>query len=321
MKLDETIKKQITRIRQEIRESNNLKEKSKDKTTIGKQYPSLNKPAKPAPDIRTTLTALSHIRECAISDLFDDDDSINDMNIEEDDNHFFDNLRHANMVSVHGGIWDDEDTIDIQATYRFALKCVHEGKYFGISDGGADSCILGSIAHVINRTKRYARLVGYDPSTTQSERVPIVSAYIKTKDKFGKIVLLLIHEAPYLAHSPTTLLSEYQIREYGKVIDSCAETHVVSSNPRLMGKQRFEVNEEVHIPMVDRGAIMGIEILPYEENDENLYPIHEITSKASWVPVRYRNYNNSDDTSTTVTPESHNTLIAAPLQHMLQLLQ
>ena len=44
MELDDNIKKQITRIGQEIRENKDLKEKSKDKTTIGKQYPSLNKP-------------------------------------------------------------------------------------------------------------------------------------------------------------------------------------------------------------------------------------------------------------------------------------
>jgi hypothetical protein len=105
--------------------------------------------------------------------------------------------------------------------------------------------------------KLFARLVGYDPDTTQSARVPIASGYIKTKIE-GNFILLLINEAPYLAHSPTTLLSEYQIREYGKVIDSCVETHVVSLDPRLMGKQPLEINEEMHIPMEDRGAIMGI---------------------------------------------------------------
>jgi hypothetical protein len=44
VKLDDNIKKQIIQIRQEIRESKDLKEKSKDKAAIGKQYPSLNKP-------------------------------------------------------------------------------------------------------------------------------------------------------------------------------------------------------------------------------------------------------------------------------------
>jgi hypothetical protein len=89
MKLDENIKKQIVRIPQEIRESKESKEKSTEKTTIGKQYPSL---AKSEQDVQQTMSALSYIRECAVSDLFDDDDSLGDMDI--DDDNCFENMRH-----------------------------------------------------------------------------------------------------------------------------------------------------------------------------------------------------------------------------------
>jgi hypothetical protein len=290
MKLDENIKKQIVCIQQEIRESKESKEKSTEKTIIGKQYPSL---AKPEQDVRQAMTALSYIRECVVSDLFDNDDSLVDIDINDDD--IFEHIRHVKMVSVHGEFWDENDTIDIQANFRVAYKCVQGGKFYAISDGGADSCILGSSAHMINLTERFARLVGYDLDTTQSARVPIASGYIKTKFN-GNFVLLLINEAPYLAHSPTTLLSEHQIREYGKVIDSCAETHVVSSNPRLIGKQRLEISAESHIPMEDRGAIMGIPIFQYEEDDDTQYPIHEIASNSTWVPYRYRHHQISADT-------------------------
>jgi hypothetical protein len=112
MKLDENIKKHIVRIRQEIRESKEVKEKSKEKTVIGKQYPSLDKSEQ---DVRQTMTALSYIRECAVSDLFDDEDSLGDMDIDNDD--FFENMRHIKMVSVHGEFWDDTDNIDIQANF------------------------------------------------------------------------------------------------------------------------------------------------------------------------------------------------------------
>jgi hypothetical protein len=57
---------------------------------------------------------------------------------------------------------------------------------------------------------------------------------------------------------------------------------------------------------------MGIQILLYEENDDHRYPIHGITSKATWVPFRYRNSPIPEDTSTlTVTSRSILTLIAA----------
>ena len=96
-------------------------------------------------------------------------------------------------------------------------------------------------AFVISYAKRFARLVGYDPTSTKSARVPIVSAYLKTRLASGVIVLLLVHEAPYLAHSPTTLLSEYQIRQHGLVVDSCSIDHVLCSDPLLYGKKRLEL--------------------------------------------------------------------------------
>jgi hypothetical protein len=167
MKLDENIKKQIVRIRLEIRESKESKGKSTEKTTIGKQYPSL---AKPEQDVRQTMAALSYIRECAVSDLFDDDDSLGDMDINDDI--FLENMRHIKMVSVHGEFWNETDTIDIQANFRVAYKCVQGGKLYAISDGGADSCILGGSAHMINLAKCFARLVGYDPDTTQLAKGP-----------------------------------------------------------------------------------------------------------------------------------------------------
>ncbi|OEU17110.1 hypothetical protein FRACYDRAFT_237518 [Fragilariopsis cylindrus CCMP1102] len=307
-KLDEPLKKQITRIQQEIRDEQRKKPKdtSKDKASIGQQYPTLNKPPL---DVRKTLTAIQCIQELGISGLLDDDESI-DEEMEDYEDEFINEICNINMASVYGEFYDDEDTIDIKANYRLAYKCVHEGKIFGISDGGADSCILGKHAHVINRTKRYVRLVGYDPATTQSDRVPIVSAYLKTKDQSGDIILLLIHESPYLAHSSTTLLSEYQIREYGKVIDSCSTSHVHRSNPRVMGLQRLEINEDIHVPMEDRGAIMGIQILPYEEGDDSRYNIHEIVSKSPWLPQRYRYKDFPEDISSNVTSESQTTITA-----------
>lgn len=38
-------------------------------------------------------------------------------------------------------------------------------------------------------------------------------------------ILIKVHKAPYLESSPVTLLSEYQIHEYGLVIDSVATKH------------------------------------------------------------------------------------------------
>ena len=120
--------------------------------------------------------------------------------------------------------------------------------------------MLGANAEVVAHTGRYATLVGYDPKHTRSNRIPIVTAYVKVKAHNGIPVLLKINEAVYNEGSPVTLLSEYQIRDHGYVVDSVAAKH--RSSQTTFGTQRLVLNNLIHIPFEDRGGIMGFEILP-----------------------------------------------------------
>ena len=142
------------------------------------------------------------------------------------------------------------------------------------------------MARVVHYTGRYAHLVGYDPADTRSSKIPIVTADLKVKAHNGIPVILRIHETPYNQHSPITLLSEYQIRETGLVIDSVASKH--KSSNKEFGKQRFELNDVVHVPFEDRGGLMGFEILPYEQGDEDRYDVFEITHSTKWTPARFK---------------------------------
>ena len=121
----------------------------------------------------------------------------------------------------------------------------------------------------------------YDPQSTRSKRIPIVTAYLKTiEPNSGFPVLLKINEAPFHSNNPITLISEYQVREHGYVIDSVATKHKKGDN--AWGTQRLELSKDIHIPFVDRGGIMGFEILPitkddFDENGEPLYDVFELT--------------------------------------------
>ena len=84
-------------------------------------------------------------------------------------------------------------------------------QYFAISDRGADFCIVGQNATVVSHTGQFATLVGYDPTTTKSQHLPIVTAYLKAKAQNNVPVLLKMNEAVYNQGSPIMLLSEYQI--------------------------------------------------------------------------------------------------------------
>ena len=185
----------------------------------------------------------------------------------------------------------DKD-LEIRAHFEYAELYKDSPKIYAISDGGADSCVLGKHAHVIHETGRYATLVGYDPQSTRSKRIPIVTAYLKTiEPNSGFPVLLKINEAPFHSNNPITLISEYQVREYGYVIDSVATKHKKGDN--AWGTQRLESSKDIHIPFVDRGGIMGFEILPitkddFDENGEPLYDVFELTGPKQWTPARFR---------------------------------
>ena len=128
---------------------------------------------------------------------------------------------------------DDEDMetyglmvhtqLNVYANFGKASSFTKAGlAYF---DSGADSCILGKDAFMTSYAGRHANLVGYNPSSTKTKSVPICSGYIKVKSQVGIPVVLHIHEASFLETMPFCLLSEYQIRDYGLIIDSTAPQH------------------------------------------------------------------------------------------------
>ena len=74
-------------------------------------------------------------------------------------------------------------------------------------------------------------------------------------------------------------------------MDSFSEHHFKS--PSVKGTQTLYLGNEVEIPMVDRGGIMGMQVLPIDEDfdldsvDPNL-DVFELTSLEHWVPSQFR---------------------------------
>ena len=100
------------------------------------------------------------------------------------------------------------DFIEVRAHSEYGNHPSFIDNVYAISDGGADSCILGKNAKVLSYTGRYANLVGYDPNTTRTDKFPIVTALIKARSSSEghHSVLLKINEAPYNPSSPITLV-------------------------------------------------------------------------------------------------------------------
>ena len=106
--------------------------------------------------------------------------------------------------------------------------------------------------------------------------VPIVTAIIKARSNVpGQVpILLKINRAPINKNSPIALISEYQVREYDIVIDSVAKKHQSSNG--TYDTQLFQVSADVSIKFEDKGGLLGFELLPIEDGDEEIYEMFEM---------------------------------------------
>jgi hypothetical protein len=95
----------------------------------------------------------------------------------------------------------------------------------------------------------------------------------------GIPVFLKVTEAVYYQDNPITLLSKYQIRKYGFVIDSVAKKHRKSSTN--MGSQQFVLSQHLLVPFDDRQGITDF------HNSKPLYDVFEITGAAKWTSSQF----------------------------------
>jgi hypothetical protein len=228
------------------------------------QYPSTM--AKLQSDIESTLNSLNALQ-------LDDDDTDDEI------------LYSMNTISIIPN--DHELRINMDIVDFYMNNMTTSDTIYGLSDGGANSCLLGQKCKVVSYTGRAATLVGYKPGSTRKPQVPIITGLLKVMSHVNIPILLRVHQAPYLKECPVTLLSEYQIREFGLVIDSCSKKHQLTPDRRY-GTQSFYVSEDVHIHFEDRGGLMGIQLLDIEDTDEEQYDIFDITAKQLWIPCRFR---------------------------------
>jgi hypothetical protein len=249
--LEPMIKDKITEIRAKVREKRKEKEQAKLKSEkIPNQNPSMK-------NRESVVNMVSKLTELSMEDADDDtDDDMITSSVFMARSYSVTNHHLPDTNSSHND--DSSQDIVVKAHFEYTLLPEFQSKVYAISDGGADSCILGKMAKVISYTGKYASLVGYDPRTTRKKKVPNVSAYLKVRSSSmsNYPILLKVNEAPINPESPITLLSEYQIREYGLVIDSVARKHKSSHDKQ--GTQHFYLSQDVYIDFEDRGGTYGI---------------------------------------------------------------
>jgi hypothetical protein len=158
------------------------------------------------------------------------------------------------------------------------------GTFYAISDAGADATIIGDGWYVDEfMLHRKANIIGFDEKVARKNGLPIVSAYTTVVLPDGRRVLLRAHEVVYNKGSAFTLLSEYQCRDYGCIVDSVSRAHRLTTTTN--GTQCFQPPSlDDPIPFELRGCLMAFQhYLPTRTDMNTLTPV-DITSKLPWDP-------------------------------------
>jgi hypothetical protein len=209
--LEPMIKVKITEIRAKVRDKRKEKEQAKLKSEkIPNQYPSMK-------NRESVINMVSTLTNLGMEDVDDDtDDDMITSSAFMARTYSVSQYPASDIPGEDPNLSQNAETsqdVVVKAHFEYTLLPEFQSTVYAISDGGADSCILGKMAKVISYTGKYASLVGYDPRTTGTAKFPIVSAYIKVRSSsIGNYpVLLKVNDAPINPDSPVTLLSEYQI--------------------------------------------------------------------------------------------------------------
>ena len=190
---------------------------------------------------------------------------------------------YTTITTSHVGITDER-----AATVLNALT-LDDDTYISISDNGADTCVLGKGWHVLaTHPTRRAHVVGFDKEHAQKRNLPIVTG-VTVVDLPDGPILLQANESIGNLSSEHTLLSEFQMREFGITVDSKAKRHG--------GLQRYQVpksgGDTAEIPLCLTRALLHMKHRePSEDELATLKPIHITQGDIPWKPGRY-----NDDTS------------------------
>ena len=238
------------------------------------------------PAERSVNTVATTVEEAPVPHLDPDPGSDSNNDVEDqlvalltsalqNENTFHQNDRfsyHTRTITTHGD----------HPSRRCLLSTLRPNTFLSISDDGADTSVFGEGWHIHTFTTQKANLVGFDANTSCKSGLPIVTA-LTVVEHNGSTHLLRINEAVYNEGSPTTLLSEYQLREYGCIVDSVSVKHLIAHDGSR-GTQCFMPNADTTIPFLVNGGLMTFQHrLPTALELTTLIPIN-ITADQPWDP-------------------------------------
>ncbi len=206
----------------------------------------------------------------------------------------------AQTFMAHFTQYQCNHVMETKATLNYLSMLVNTSLSMCIIDGGADSYVGGKVwlplSPISGPLVKRANVTGFDSQTTKKNGLPIISGVVKTKVDGNRTIFLRAQHLIYNSTSEHTLLSSFQLREAGFIVDDVSERHKVNQTSQGTHSIIFP-DEETQIKLVTRGALSTFEVSkPTMEEylnakEEDIYDI----SVTNWDPQDY--YDNVDSTA------------------------
>ena len=146
-----------------------------------------------------------------------------------------------------------------------------------IIDGGADTCVIGRGWRITDITMRTANVVGFDSRCFTPTPLPIGSACAIIETDAGP-VMVRVHEA-VLNRGGVSLLSKFQIRDYGFTVDDTGAMHG--------GKPRLQIDDGRFIRLeMQKGLAVCMTRPPNDSELSTMAPL-DLTADDIWDPRKY----------------------------------
>jgi hypothetical protein len=185
----------------------NKQNKSSNNNTVREE--SATRPT--ANDSKDIPRQYSDQRNVNFTDTGDYADTVSHENAPEDDDDDNESLvsmvreHYAMLMRLHPGTNTDDGSTrrinnhvtirgDYQRAVRAALALSADGKHSMVSDGGADTWILGNGWRILAKTRRSTNVVGFDSNYAKKRNLPIVVGCAVTTDIKGRDILLVVFE-------------------------------------------------------------------------------------------------------------------------------
>ena len=192
--------------------------------------------------------------------------------------------RQSFMSCIDHGL---TQTAHLEYETRYARMAHRDGHHVTVSDGGADTWVLGKGWRYVATVGCPADLVGFDAQARKCA-LPVIVGCAVVETSQG-IFVAYVHHAVWNKDSNITLLSEFQTRDQGHAINLVHSNHWHADGAH--GTQCITLDVGVDgspaILLILRAALMTFDHCEPTDEEIHTLPVIHLTNIQPWDPSRF----------------------------------